>query len=236
MHSLVASLPHRIYGDEPVEDHHGGGLWLKDDDGWFLVRNQIGIEWSASFCADPAKVDLLRQNARRLYAAFPAAVSELGIRVLLDTPITDLAGVQAWVDSICNASLPLPAEMHRGVLPPTAGMHHYPAPVMEIEFIKYEDFELWQYDERTDEMIAVTPVGARGSGEGSTRLAYAAPAFSSPDAIEESVALQLDADRSVVDGEVDGPENIQADPKDVIFPADHPFSRRAFSRQVRMDD
>ena len=32
-----------------------------------MVRNLAGIEWSAQFCADPAKVDLLRQNAKRLY-------------------------------------------------------------------------------------------------------------------------------------------------------------------------
>src|SRR5438105_9286396 len=60
-----------FYGEAPFEDHHGGGLWLKDADGWFMVRNLAGIEWSAQFCADPAKVDQLRTNARRLYAAFP---------------------------------------------------------------------------------------------------------------------------------------------------------------------
>src|SRR5712692_9397866 len=47
------------------------GLWLKDAAGWFLVRNLCGIEWSAQFCADPAKVDQLRQAAKRLYARFP---------------------------------------------------------------------------------------------------------------------------------------------------------------------
>ncbi len=60
-----------------VQDHHGGGLWLKDDQGWFLVKNTAGIEWSAQFCADPTKVDQLRLNARRLYSAFPDAVTQL---------------------------------------------------------------------------------------------------------------------------------------------------------------
>src|SRR5262249_32589441 len=78
-----------FFGHQPYEDHHGGGLWVKDEDGWFVVRNLAGIEWSAQFCADPAKVDALRVNAKRLYARFPEAVDELGIRELLDTPITD---------------------------------------------------------------------------------------------------------------------------------------------------
>ena len=117
MNRLAKGAENLAYGRAPFQDHHGGGLWLKDDDGWFLVRNLVGIEWSAQFCADPAKVDLLRQNARRLYAAFPDAVEELGIRELLDTPITDAAGISRWTDSICNASLPLPAAFHTGVLP-----------------------------------------------------------------------------------------------------------------------
>ena len=45
--------------------------WLKDEQGWFLLKNLAGIEWSAQFCADPKKVDALRQNAKRLYAKFP---------------------------------------------------------------------------------------------------------------------------------------------------------------------
>jgi Family of unknown function (DUF6424) len=52
------------------------------------MRNIAGIEWSAQFCADPAEVDVLRQNARRLYARYPEAVAELGIRKLLDTTST----------------------------------------------------------------------------------------------------------------------------------------------------
>jgi Family of unknown function (DUF6424) len=31
----------------PYENHHGGGLWLKDAQGWFLVRNLVGLEWSS---------------------------------------------------------------------------------------------------------------------------------------------------------------------------------------------
>jgi uncharacterized protein DUF6424 len=80
-------------------------------------------------CGDPARVDLLRANAARLYAAFPGAVAELGIAGLLAAPITDAAGVATWTDSICNASVPLPAALHTGVLPAAGGVHHYPTPV-----------------------------------------------------------------------------------------------------------
>ena len=66
MTSMAGQLSGLIYGQPPFEDHHGGGLWLKDATGWFLVRNMAGMEWSSQFCADPAKVDLLRQNAQRL--------------------------------------------------------------------------------------------------------------------------------------------------------------------------
>jgi hypothetical protein len=80
MHQLVDTLNPPFYGLEPVDDHHGGGLWFEDDNGWFLVRDLAGTEWSAQFCADPAMTDLLRQNARRLYALFREAVEKLGIR------------------------------------------------------------------------------------------------------------------------------------------------------------
>ncbi len=67
MNEIATGATGLIYGPPPYQDHHGGALWLKDAQGWFLVRNVAGIEWSAQWCADPAKVDLLRQNAKRLY-------------------------------------------------------------------------------------------------------------------------------------------------------------------------
>jgi hypothetical protein len=121
---------------------------LRDANGWFPVRDLVGIEWSAQFSADPAKVDLLRQNPRRLYAAFPDAVEELGIRELLDAPITDAEGMSRWADSICNASLPLPAAFHHpaglaggalaGLTPPEADPTILPAdhPLSRLAFIR----------------------------------------------------------------------------------------------------
>ena len=164
MNQMAEAIDPFFYGAPSYEDHHGGGLWLKDDDGWFLVRNVAGIEWSAQFCADPAKVDRLRLNARRLYAGFPDAVEALGIRELLDTPIVDADGVARWTDSICNASVPLPEGAHRGYLPEAGGIHHYPTPVAEIAFFKYDDFDLWVTDAAGNQ-VAVAPVAPRGSGD-----------------------------------------------------------------------
>src|ERR1700761_6485721 len=47
-------------GPAPYQDHHGGGLWVKDTQGWMLLKNLAGMEWSQQFCADPKKVDQLR--------------------------------------------------------------------------------------------------------------------------------------------------------------------------------
>lgn len=163
-----------FFGGPPWQDHHGGSLWLKDDAGWFLVRNAAGVEWSAQFCCDPARVDLLRRNAQRLYAAFPGAVAELGIRALLDTPITDAAGVAAWTDSICNAGVPLPPGLHTGELPAFAGLHHYPEPVAIVAAVKRPDFQLWVTDGE-GQPAAVAPMAARGSGDGRVHVLYATP-------------------------------------------------------------
>src|SRR5271165_1762834 len=118
MIELAANTTGLIYGSAPFQDHHGSALWLKDTQGWFLVRNLVGIEWSAQFCADPAKVDLLRQNAKRLYDLLsPTIKQELDPDGLLDTPIQDAAGVAKWTDSIFNAGVPLQPTFHIGVLP-----------------------------------------------------------------------------------------------------------------------
>ena len=118
MNQIAAGATGLVYGSPPFQDHHGGALWLKDAQGWFLVRNLVGIEWSAQFCADPAKVDLLRQNAKRLYDLLaPEIKQELDPNGLLDTPIQDAAGVAKWTDSIFNAGVPLQPTFHTGVLP-----------------------------------------------------------------------------------------------------------------------
>ena len=172
MNEIAGQAAGMIYGSGPYQDHHGGALWLQDSQGWFLVRNQAGIEWSAQFCADPAKVDLLRQNAQRLYNLVSPQSSRNSIPAACWTrPITDAAGVATWTDSIFNAGVPLHPNFHTGVLPAggdpepgrarwrrteparagdpePAGVHHYPTPIIDIQLFKYDDFQLWVTDRR----------------------------------------------------------------------------------------
>jgi hypothetical protein len=197
MNEIAAQAPGLIYGTGPFQDHHGGALWLKDSQGWFMVRNLAGIEWSAQFCADPAKVDLLRQNAKRLYdLVAPQLKAQLDPDGLLDTPISDAAGVAKWTDSIFNAGVPLHQGFHTGVLPATGaqgaaaptsapgvvaptnqqpgGVHNYPTPIADIQLFKYDDFQLWVTDAQGNP-AAVAPVAKRGSGNASVHVLYATP-------------------------------------------------------------
>ena len=179
LHKICGTIPHLYYGREPVQDHHGGGLWVYDDDGWFFVRNLFGIEWSGQFCADPAKIDLLRQNARRLYTGFPKSFDEfktldIDLKELLDTPITDAEGISRWTDSICNASVPLPQAVHTGTVPKGGGVHNYPTPVTDIAFFKRDDFTLWVIDDEGHD-VAVVPTHPHGSGKQDLHVIHTEP-------------------------------------------------------------
>jgi hypothetical protein len=209
--NMAISVSGLLYGQPPYDDHHGGGLWLKDADGWFMVRNIAGIEWSAQFCADPAKVDEIRRNAQRLYAGFPGAAQELGIQELLNTPITDAAGVGQWTDSICNASVPLPPPAHTGVLPTAGGVHHYPTPITDIEYFKRDDFQLWVTDTQ-GQPAAVAPMQPRNSGDGRVHVLYAAPGS--------------DLDSQVRASEAKG--------EPLVLPESHPLAQQAFARQAHV--
>jgi Family of unknown function (DUF6424) len=223
MNQIATGATGLVYGQAPFQDHHGSALWLKDAQGWFLVRNLAGIEWSAQFCADPAKVDLLRQNAKRLYDLLaPEIKQELDPDGLLDTPIQDAAGVAKWTDSIFNAGVPLQATFHTGVLPGQApatasapateqvpaGVHHYPTPIVDIQLFKYDDFQLWVTDEQGNP-AAVAPVERRGSGDASVHVLYATPG--------SQLAAQKQAAESTNNPLILGP--------------DHPLSQQAFANQ-----
>lgn len=127
MQELVQTTPDWMLAGEDYQDHHGGSIWVQDDTGWICLQLPLGIEWSAQFCADPAKVDRLRQYAARIVAQFPdtlpgyEALGYTDARTVLGTPITNAANIAAWTDSIFNAGLPLPAATHTGVLPKAAG-------------------------------------------------------------------------------------------------------------------
>jgi len=243
MNEIAAQAPGLLYGPGPFQDHHGGALWLKDNQGWFMVRNVAGIEWSAQFCASPEKVDLLRQNAKRLYDLLaPQIKQELDPHGLLDIPITDAEGVAKWTDSIFNAGVPLHPSFHIGVMPmgkpkaqnppatadadnspdatdqaqaaaapqdpASAGVHHYPTPIVDIQLFKYDDFQLWVTDSE-GHPAAVTPVGARGSGIGSVHVQYATPGsrLAQQKLEQESTGAAL------------------------ILPPDHPLAQQAFQNQ-----
>lgn len=202
-------------GDQPYQDHHGGGIWVKDAQGWLLVMGLAGMEWSAQFCADPAKVDILRQTAARVVAGFPETLPgyvELGYHDaadLLATPITSPETVASWADGIFNASIPLPATMHTGVRPKGAGYHHYPKPIVDILTFKRDDFDLFVDDEE-GRTVAVTPMAPRFSGDGRVAVAWAPP--------DSPLAPRLaEAERA-------GQRLVLADT--------HPLAHRAFARQT----
>jgi hypothetical protein len=172
-----------------VQDHHGGGLWVKDDDGWLLIKNLAGMEWSQQFCADPAKVDKLRLYAQRIYKRFPASIpafKQMGFKDVDDVlgqTIDTADKISRWVDSIFNASVPLGQPRHTGTVKLKAkggtpgvegGVHHYPTPITDIQLFKRDDFQLWVLDDEK-QPAAVLPVGHRGSQQSDLRVAFATP-------------------------------------------------------------
>jgi hypothetical protein len=171
------------YGPGPWQMHHGGSLWTYDGQGWFLVLNTLGSEWSAQFCADPSKMDLVRLNAVRHYAGFPQTIPQMhsmgyaDAGRILQTRIADAQTLGVWVDSIFNSCVPLAAPVHVGVISarePLGGAHHYPRPIADIQFFKHDDFVLWVTDAE-GQPAAVTPASPRGSGDGRVEVAYATP-------------------------------------------------------------
>lgn len=168
-----------IAGPPPYQDHHGGSCWVLPsgvNPVPLMYLLPAGIEWSAQFAADPAKVDPLRQAARALICAFTGTrtwyAGGLGMTAadlaILDTPITDAAGVATWTDSFWNASVPLPQSMHTGMPPKSLpGYHHAPKPIVDIRLFCRDDFTLFPTPG-----VAVVPMSPRGSGDGRVRVAW----------------------------------------------------------------
>lgn len=168
------------YGNSSIQDHHGGGLWAWSDDDPqhgtpFCVRNLVGLEWSSQWVAAPAKVDRLRANAVNFYSVFPQSAAALGLRDVLDTPITDAAGVARFVDSLLNASVPLPQTLHVGLVEQhgVAGAHHYPAPLVDVQLVCRDDWPLWVTDGE-GHPVAVTDPGPSAQ-PGSVEVQWAHP-------------------------------------------------------------
>lgn len=182
-----------FYGDRPYQDHHGGGIWLRDGSGWFMTRGMAGIEWSTQFIAAAPKVEILRVCAQRIIAGFPRTydgyIDELGMSQdhleILSTPIVTDEDIAHWTDSFWNASVPLPAGVHVGVISSAhdqlGGVHYYPTPITDIELFKRDDFQLWvpATSEPGSRSIAVGPTGY---GEKSVQVLHD-PAGIFPDAL-----------------------------------------------------
>ncbi|WP_405717741.1 DUF6424 family protein [Streptomyces sp. NBC_01537] len=206
-------------GSAGYEDHHGGGVWVSDHDGWLCVLLPLGIEWSAQFCAAPEKVDRIRRCAARVVSAFPdtlpgyAALGYDDGERLLGTPIRTAGQVAEWTDSIFNASVPLPRGPHSGVLPNAAGYHHYPKPIVDIDHFRRDDFELFVTDERGLPVVVV-PLAPRGSGDGRVRVlaAHAASSYA-----ERLVSPMARAPEQEWDG--------------AVLQPDDPLAREAFRHQ-----
>ena len=197
--------------------HHGGSLWLFDG-GWFMVLNVCGVEWSAQWSASPARVDLLRRNAQRLYARFPETLDEMDRigypegREILAGEIADAAGVARWTDSLFNACVMLAPPLHTGVVKPgsqAGGWHHYPKSVWDMQLTRRDDFTLWVTGEDGHATAAVAPVAGRGSGDGRVQVLWAAP----------GTALHGEHQAAHAAGERH------------ILGADHPLAVQAFARQ-----
>lgn len=216
-HAILETMEGEPYGPGPWQMHHGGSLWTCDDDGWFLVLNTLGSEWSAQWCAQPGKVDLIRRNALRHYRGFPKTIPQMvamGYRdaeTILNTPITNPELLGVYVDSIFNACVPLAAVVHTGVLSsksPYGGIHHYPKPITDIQFFKRDDFILWVVDDE-GRVAAVTPVAPRGSGDGRVQVVYAEP----------DSKLARDQSREASAGRA------------LVLPPEHPMALQAFKLQ-----
>lgn len=203
------------YGSGPWEMHHGGSLWVRSTNGWRMYLARAGIEWSTQFCAEPAKVDRLRQDALTLVSAFPStlpALAELGYHgaeQILNEEITDADGVARYTDSLFNSCVPLTKNDHQGILPTAAGEHHYPWPVKSADFFRRDDFQLWvTLPDGTHG--AVTPLAPPGSGDGRVRLIYARHGTPQGDAVATA----------------------QRQHKAVVLPPEHALAQQAYARQA----
>jgi hypothetical protein len=185
LHKIIGSLEPNPYGPGPIQAHHGGSIWLHggaSDNDWHLVLNWAGIEWSAQFCCDPAKVDALRRNALAITDGLPTtlpALEALGYTdtALLTTEIKTPDDIARYVDSIWNSCVPIPQPRHTGSIKPSdalaCGVHNYPEPMCGIPRVMRSDFVPFVVDATTKTAAVVAPVAPRHSGDGRVRVLFA---------------------------------------------------------------
>ena len=167
LHKILAETGTFFYGTGKIQAHHGGSIWVHDGKTWRMFQNLAGIEWSGQFCADPGRVDLLRQNAKALVDRFPDTIPNLkrlgyDAEPILNTQITDGIGISRFVDSLFNACVPLPQPVHTGTISAindrSAGKHNYPAPNDDTVFYCRTDFHPFVYDPKAKATVQVAPV------------------------------------------------------------------------------
>jgi hypothetical protein len=182
--TIVGTLTENPWGTGAVQCHHGGSLWVYDGTSWLLYLNWAGIEWSAQFCCDPAKVDELRANAEALTEHFPDTLIELEALGYKDTDILSKTiltpeDIARYVDSIWNSCVPIPQPQHTGTVkarqPLASGVHNYPEPMCSIPRVMHDDFVPFHVDAASQAAAVIVPVAPRGSGDGRARVIYAQP-------------------------------------------------------------
>ena len=221
LRKIIGSLDPNPYGSGPIQAHHGGSIWLHGgagDGDWHMVLNWAGIEWSAQFCCDPAKVDALRRNALAVTNGFPAtlpALEALGYTgsELLTTEIKTADDVGRYVDSIWNSCVPISQPRHTGSIKSSdalaCGVHNYPEPMCGIPRVMRDDFVPFVVDATTRTASVVAPVARRYSGDGRVRVLFA----------ERGYPLHALHQRAHNEGAA------------LILSPAHPISRRAFAHQ-----
>lgn len=112
-----------------LEDHHGGGLYVK---GVLVGFNLFPLEWSMGWGADPKKV-----------AAFVRQLHDAGLSNYSGA-IDTQADVMAWVDSTENANVRLCSPHHTGHQTQhtpdvngheAVGIHNAPWPVLAAQAV-----------------------------------------------------------------------------------------------------
>jgi len=44
MLAIVDTVPGWSFAPGPFQDHHGGGIWVRDAEGWLCLFSTLGIE------------------------------------------------------------------------------------------------------------------------------------------------------------------------------------------------
>jgi len=157
-----------VGSDRGMQDHHGGGLVVKDV---LVALNLFPIEWSQGWGSSPSVL-------RQLVANLNVVLAALG-EPTYDAPITDQASVMAYVDSTWNANIRFCAPHHVGTQThhsadanghEAVGIHNIPGPIFWGQLTcDWPNFDMWL---GTTGTLAGAP---SPSGDGSVVVLHADP-------------------------------------------------------------